>query len=113
MKEKNTTETDESIKMKILQNSFTANLLLMDLPPPYLLSMTLVPMDHPQGSPLRSCPVSLPFSRSIKGRGWGGTLRTGTGHGDPKQKGHFTGYNNGPPPPDLIRTLIWPKLRGT
>jgi hypothetical protein len=34
MKEKNPVETNESVKKNILQDPFTADLLLMDPPPP-------------------------------------------------------------------------------
>lgn len=90
--EKNPIETNKSVK-NILQDPSTVDLLLMDPPLPYPPIIAPAPMAPSQGSPLSSCPASLYHPLPpvpARGRGWGGTLGTGKGHGDPEQKGHFT-----------------------
>jgi len=57
MKEKNLVETKESVK-NILQDPSTADLILIDPPPPYPPTMAPVPTD-PQGSLLSPHPASL------------------------------------------------------
>jgi hypothetical protein len=87
MKEKNNVEINKFVK-NILQDPSTADLLLMDPPPPYSPTVVLGPKAPPQGlappqrSPLTSCPTSLyptlPLALA-KGEGGEGPLELAMG----------------------------------